>query len=369
MLTAQNAERSLVDHLLETLRALPDVNAVQVVHEASAAERASHARLDAVIGLRVAGKSLELMIEANKSLYPRDARNAFWVWTMKNGLAHPAEDALGPERVPMLIATSISPGAKEFLRHEGVGYFDSGGSLFVPAKGAYLYIDKPPPKALAKAIRNLYSGRRAQVLHALLNQHDAWVSVKALAEQAHVSPATASQVLTELERFDWLESEGQGPTKKRRLCEPAALLDAWSQQVATERPLSLRRFYVPGLRAEDLTDKLAQALEARGVDYAITHEVAAQRYAPFLSSVSQARCRLVPGPAADAALADLNARPVAEGTNLSLIDVKSSDELLFRQTLAGVWLASPIQVYLDLLRGEGRAKDLAAHLRRERIGF
>jgi len=369
MLASENTERSLVDHLLETLRALPDVNDVQVAREASAAERASQARIDAVIDLCVAGRSLELMIEANKSLYPRDARNAFWVWTMKSALAHPAEDALRPERVPMLIATSISPGAKEFLRHEGVGYFDSGGSLFVPAKGAYLYIDKPPPKALAKAIRNLYSGRRAQVLHALLNQHDAWVSVKALAEQAHVSPATASQVLTELERLDWLESEGQGPTKKRRLREPTALLDAWSQQVATERPPSMRRFYVPGLRAEDLTDKLAQALEARGVDYAITHEVAAQRYAPFLSSVSQARCRLIPGSAVDAALAELNARPVAEGTNLSLIDVKSPDELLFRQKLIGVWLASPIQVYLDLLRGEGRAKDLAAHLRRERIGF
>jgi len=288
---------------------------------------------------------------------------------MKRAPARPAESAEGADRVPMLIATSISPGAKEFLRHEGVGYFDSGGSLFVPAKGAYLYIDKPPPKALAKAIRNLYSGRRAQVLHALLNQHDAWVSVKDLAEQARVSPATASQVLTELERLDWLESEGQGPTKKRRPREAAALLDAWSQQVATERPLSMRRFYVPGLRAEDLTDKLAQALEARGVDYGITHEVAAQRYAPFLSSVSQARCRLISGPAADAGLADLNARPVAEGTNLFLIDVNSPDELLFRQKLNGVWLASPIQVYLDLLRGDGRAKDLAAHLRRERIGF
>ncbi|MGH8171100.1 MAG: hypothetical protein ACRETJ_11245, partial [Steroidobacteraceae bacterium] len=147
---AQNIEPALIDHLLETLRALPDVTDVQVVREASAAERPSHARIDAVIDLRVADKSLELMIEASKSLYPRDARNAFWVWTMKKALAHSVADAQAPERVPMLIATSISPGAKEFLRHEGVGYFDSGGSLFVPAKGAYLYIDKPPPKALAK---------------------------------------------------------------------------------------------------------------------------------------------------------------------------------------------------------------------------
>ncbi|MHB8814959.1 MAG: hypothetical protein ACYDAE_17040 [Steroidobacteraceae bacterium] len=369
MLTPPNSERSLVDHLLETLRALPDVNDVQVVREASAAERASHARIDAVIDLRVAGKSLELMIEANKSLYPRDARNAFWVWTMKSALAHPAEDARGLERVPMLIATSISPGAKEFLRHEGVGYFDSGGSLFVPAKGAYLYIDKPPPKALAKVIRSLYSGRRAQVLLALLSQHDAWVGVQGLAADAHVSPATASQVLTELERFDWLESEGQGPTKKRRLREPAALLDAWSQQVVVERTPPMRHFFVPTVRGDALADRVGQVLGYKGVEYAITHEAAAQRYAPFLSNVSNVRCRLTPGAAADEALTILGARAVTEGANLSLIDVKSPGEMLFREKVDKIWLASPVQVYLDLLRGEGRAKDLAAHLRRERIGF
>jgi len=42
---------------------------------------------------------------------------------------------------------------------------------------------------------------------------------------------------------------------------------------------------------------------------------------------------------------------------------------LFRQQVGGVWLASPIQVYLDLLRGEGRTKEMAEHLRRERLGF
>jgi hypothetical protein len=31
--------------------------------------------------------------------------------------------------------------------------------------------------------------------------------------------------------------------------------------------------------------------------------------------------------------------------------------------------AVAIQVYLDLLRGEGRAKEMAAHLRKQRIGF
>jgi hypothetical protein len=96
---------------------------------------------------------------------------------------------------------------------------------------------------------------------------------------------------------------------------------------------------------------------------------AAQRYAPFLSAVSQVRCRLLAGSGADAAIADLGARVVSEGANLAVIEAKSTGDLLFRERVGGVWLASPIHVYLDLLRGEGRAKDMADHLRKERIGF
>ena len=369
MLSAQNTERLLIDQLLGQLRAtlcaLPEVQEVQAKHEVRAVG-GRPVQYDALVNLRVAGKPLVILVAVRRSLYPRDVRQVLW---QLQALDRQAVIGKGTEQVPMLVAESISPGAKELLQGERVGYYDSGGSLFLPAKGAYLYIDKPPPKPLAKAIRSLYSGRRAQVLHALLHQHEAWVGVKGLAEHAHVSPATASQVLTELDRLDWLETRGQGPSKERRLREPAALLDAWANQFTTERSPPLRRFYVPTVRGDALLERIAQILGHKKVEYAITHEAAAQRYAPFLSSVSHVRCRIVPGRAADEALAILGARPVNEGANFSVIDVRSSDELLFRQKVDEAWLASPIHVYLDLLHGEGRAKDMAVHLRRERIGF
>jgi hypothetical protein len=54
-------------------------------------------------------------------------------------------------------------------------------------------------------------------------------------------------------------------------------------------------------------------------------------------------------------------------TRYGIIDVKSPGELLFCDRLGNAWLASPVHVYLDLLKGEGRAKEMAEHLRRERI--
>nr|WP_165989517.1 hypothetical protein [Caballeronia sp. SBC1] len=365
MHTSSTTERSLIEQLLETLRALPDVRAELDCREAVGLD--GDRRHDARITLHIADKSFVLLIVAKKTAYPRDVRQV--LWQLKDFGPTRQAGIGGDKPMLLLVAEFISPGGKELLRTERVGYYDSGGSLFLSAHGAYLYIDRPPPKALSKSVRALFSGRSAQVLHTLLVHHQEWFGGKELAERAQVSPATASQILTELERFDWLASRGQGPSKERHLKEPAALLDAWVKQLPSIRPATLQRYYVPAMTAGNLLEHVGQVFTAHNVEYAISHEAAAQRYAPFLSSVSQVRCRLLAGPVASAAIGELGARVVSEGANLAIIEAKSPGELLLRECVGGIWLASPIQVYLDLLRGEGRAKEMAEHLRRERIGF
>jgi DNA-binding transcriptional ArsR family regulator len=249
-----------------------------------------------------------------------------------------------------------------------VGYFDTGGSLFIPAHGAYFYIEKPPPKTIAKATRSLFKGKSSQVLHALLHRRDSWIGVKELSELAKVSPATASETLTALERLDWVSSRGQGRSKERHLSAPTALLSEWKKQLLAIRPPPIRRYYVPATDVTDLPGRLDGACEASGVEYVLTQEAAAQLYAPFLSTISRVACRLAPGLAADAALGKLEARVVSEGANLLVLETSSQGEFLFKERHDTVWLANPVQVYLDLLRSGGRAEEAAEHLRRERIG-
>ena len=352
------AKHALTDQLLDSLRELPDVHA-ELMQSAPAAQASG--RVNAKIDLHIAGRSIVLLLEAKKSVYPRDVRQMLWQWKSPQPGHHADVQHL-------LIAESLSPGAKELLRAERIGYFDSGGSLFLPAPGAYVYIDKPPPKTWERSVRSLFTGRRARVLYALLLDHDAWFGVTEVAARAQVAPSTASDVLGELERFDWLVSRGQGPSKERHLKEPGALLDAWAKQLATQDPPALRRYFVPGLKPDALIERLNQLFEAHRVTYVVSYEAAAQRYSPFMSGISQVRVRLQPSASAETAMAELGARIVNEGANLAIIET-SADELLFRKSVDGVWLASPVQVYLDLLSGEGRAKEMAEHLRRERIGF
>jgi hypothetical protein len=54
---------------------------------------------------------------------------------------------------------------------------------------------------------------------------------------------------------------------------------------------------------------------------------------------------------------------------LGIIEAKSQGDFLFRERERNVWLASPILAYLDLLQSDGRAKEMAEHLRLERIKF
>ena len=82
----------------------------------------------------------------------------------------------------------------------------------------------------------------------------------------------------------------------------------------------------------------------------------------FYRDYSQVRCRVLASPAAGEVIGALNARLVYQGATLAIIDVNSTGELLFRRRMNGTWQANPVQVYLNLMRRQGRAKELAQYL-------
>jgi len=134
---------------LEILRGLPQAHAEFGLREQpSGRDRGYDTRID----LHIAGESVSLLIEAKRALYPRDIREV--IWQLRRCMDLAPSERLDEQRLPLIVAESISPGAKELPREELVGYSDSGGSLFIPARGAYVYIEKPPPKPVARALRS-----------------------------------------------------------------------------------------------------------------------------------------------------------------------------------------------------------------------
>lgn len=349
----------LIAHFLSALQEAPDTTAHVVLQDVSS----GHARADALIEAQIGGQEVSFVVEAKRSAFPRDVREA--VWQLRNYLAH--QDGASSQIIPMVIAEAISPGARSLLREEHVGYYDTGGSLFVPARGAYLFVDKPIPKRQARSLNALFTGRRAQVLHAVWATGQDWFGVHEIALRAQVSPTTVSETLIALERREWVISKGSGPTKERRLADPQSLLDAWTAHQTSTRILPLRHYYVPTSSIDELVHRLDRACEEHRTTYAITGSAAAQAHAPYLSNISQLHCRLAAGPVAEAVLEFLEARPVREGWNLGIIETNFAGVFAFRQRIGDAWFAHPLETYLDLLQLGGRSKEMAEHLRAERL--
>jgi len=323
---------------------------------------------DALILMNVNDSQLVLVVEVKRQVFPRDVREIRW--QLQRGYGRQFELPGDQQYIPMIMADAISPGAREEMRRDGTAYFESGGSLIIPAKSAYLLIDKPSEKGgSAKAMTTVFEGQRAMVLHALWEtlSDEPWFNVKQIAENSGASVGTVSETLHELERRDWVESVGSGPSKLRRLTNPSNLLDEWKAYQLVQKPPQIKRYFVPGKIADIIDQLAAPSIE---IDYEITGEVAGQHYAPYLTKVSTLLCRYTYSLFVDHFLEQIKAKPVNEGWNFGMINASQTvHQLRFQRKEDGIKYASPLQTYLDLLQGPGRSKDLAEHLREQKLKY
>jgi hypothetical protein len=353
-------EEDILHSLVASLNELPDSNAS---FDRGSLPITAPRKGDALVRVAVGGRELRLLVEAKREAYPRDIRDL--LWQFRNYLAHLTSP--GAEVIPFIAARSISRGARDLLRDERVGFYDLGGSLFIPGRDFYIFVDRPPPKR-SRHVLSIFEGQKARTMLTLFAFGDEWVGVTELAELAEVSPATASATLSAMEQHDWVETQGSGPSKVRRLRDRKALVDEWGAYIAQRKPPKAVHYYVPSAGAEDLCQKLDRACRSANVLYAVTGEAAAQLYTPYLSTISQVRCRIAPGRSEGRILEQIDARQVSEGWNLAVLETRGRADIIVGDEIDGISLAPPLQVYLDLLRGPSRSKEMAAHLRTERLG-
>lgn len=344
--------------LAQTLERLPGVKLV-IAGPATSGSTPQ----DEVLGLKIGAKSFDLKVVTRQAVYPRDVRDMIWRVQHEVQTDHPV--------VHVLAARTISDGAKTMLRENLIGYFDSGGSMFIPAKFAYIYIERPAPKPLVKAVNEVFGGRRAMVLQAMLKDRETAFNVKEIAERTQLAPSTVSSTLKALENFDWVSVDGRGPSKTRKISDASGLLDAWAKKLTDLPSQALRRFYIPGVsNTASLATKICNLAHVSGHKVELTGELAAQHYAPYLTRVNTVACRMLIGRLENQLLRQLDAKEVVSGANLEVIETKDESDFCFTREVDDILLATPLQVYLDLLRdGTGRSKEQAAHLRQEKLGF
>jgi hypothetical protein len=303
-------------------------------------------RIDISVTVRIAGQRKRLAVEIKTNGQPRVARMAVDALALIR--------ASNPEIYGVFSAPYISPQAAEICIKEKMGYLDLAGNCRLAFDQVYIeQSGNPNPFAQKRDLRSLYSPKAARVLRVLLmNPKKSW-RLQALAQEAKVSLGQIANVKRLLEDREWLASSTAGLS----LSDPESLLAEWSESFDSRKNLSRNYYTLKSI--SEIEGELSRACENEGIAYALTGFSGAARYAPSvryqraMAYVSQNM-----GKVADM----LDLKEVDSGANISLFTPYDEGVLYGAQPIDGISIASPVQVYLDLVGVKGRGEEAATTL-------
>ncbi|MHB8060860.1 MAG: type IV toxin-antitoxin system AbiEi family antitoxin [Gaiellaceae bacterium] len=277
-------------------------------------------------------------------------------------------------RDEVVTARRFSRAAIERLEAMRANWADETGRAHIESTSGLLVLREMerPSRHSPTAFR--WSASAASIAEYLLAEPARSLRVSDLAKQSGWSHAQVSNVLQHFDKQGWTEKSGtsRGPSTKRRLAEPAALLDAWADFIASsKRTRVLAHRNVPDLMSflrQDLTRAFAQ----REIGWATSGWAGLELAAPFATSVPVLHIYVADTALLDGRLhevmAELQLREVEEGARVEFL-ASERGPLSLASERNGLYVVSPPRLYADLRALGGRAEDAADHAREVLIGF
>jgi hypothetical protein len=297
-----------------------------------------------------AGKQT-LLVEARQSGQPRITREA--IDTLRRCRA------AYPGAYGVVLAPYVSPLAAKICAEEEVGYLDLSGNCRLFFGGVYVEREGKPNRFTEKRLlRSLYSIRASRVVRVLLTHpRRAW-TVSELASEADVSLGLAWKVKQLLLDREWTVAD----KGRVLLTKPVDLLSEWARNYSFRR--NDAQDYYSMDPAATVEARLGALCSDRGIRYALTAFSAASRLAP---AVRHQRTFAYVDNSAEEVAEELGLRKVATGANVTILKPYDAAVFYDSRPFNGSQIASPIQVYLDLVGFKGRGEEAAEAILREVI--
>ena len=296
--------------------------------------------LDAAVDIRSPGFETTLVIEAKRSLGPREVTGLF-------GTVGRTLRTLSPHIPILVVAPWLSRRTRDLLTAEGVNYLDLTGNARIKLDRPPLFVDSqgadrdPAPAQRGKArVRGPKAGRLVRTLV------DVWppYGVRELAESTGLAPGYVSRLLDALDDDALVERSKRGQVES---VDIAGLLRRWTDDYDVFRSNAAKTFLAPR-GASDALSALANIGEPQPI--AVTGSFAAVRYAP----IAAPSLLVVYSETSAAVAAALGAIPADTGANLVVL--RPFDPVVWDRTVEadGVRYVAPSQVVADCLTGNGR---------------
>lgn len=268
-----------------------------------------------------------------------------------------------PDTYGLVVARYLSRSVQERLAAAGLGYVDATGNVLLHIAKPGLYIadrgaDHDPWRGPGRPPGTLKGEPAAKVVRALVDVAGPW-KVRDLVVESRTSTGSVYRVVEFLEREELATRDTQG-----RVMVPdwVPLLRRWSEDYGFVRSNKVTRWIAPrGLAA------LVESMRTGAwTDYAVSGTLAAATWAPY----ADARAAMVYVTDAAGVGPSWGLRPADAGVNVLLAE--PAYDVVFSRLVsgeAGLKLAAPSQVAVDLLTGPGRApseaEELIAWMRRD----
>lgn len=300
---------------------------------------------DFLVTLVLFDSKQNLVIEVKNNGQPRVARDAV------NKLLRYRNTS--PDFYGVFMAPYISPQSAEICSKDGIGYIDLAGNCRLSFGRVYIeQTGNSNPFREKRDLRSLYSPKAARILRVLLiNPKRVW-KTQDMAKEAEVSLGQVANVKKFLDDREWILVTSEGFS----LREPEKLLKEWSENY-TFKKNQMRNFYSLKNSVE-VEEDLARVCNERDIKYVLTGFSGAIRFSP---AVRYQRAMAYVSDNFEDVASVLNLKEVPSGANVTLLTPYDEGVFYGTRLVGGIRVASPVQIYLDLVSFRGRGEE-AAHV-------
>jgi len=308
-------------------------------------------KLDFIIKVALPKGEWNLVAEVKNNGQPRFARQAV------NQLLRYRD--IIPDYYGVFIAPYISSEAAQICTQARIGYIDFSGNCLLSFGQVYIeQVGRPNLFAEKRDLRSLYSPKAERVLRVLLNNPKKVWKLKDLAAEAEVSLGQASNVKKLLSDREWLNITTDGLI----LSEPKHLLEVWVENY-NFRKNKISDYYSMK-QISDIEADLADMCNQKGLKYALTSFSGAARLAP---TVRYQRAMVYIEETEKDITSFMDLKKVQSGANISILTPYDEGVFYDVSEFDGLRIASPIQIYLDLVGFRGRGEEAATAILEEVI--
>lgn len=273
-----------------------------------------------------------------------------------------------PDSIPVLVVPYLGDRGQQMCRAEGIGYIDLSGNCYLKWNG--IYIDRVREGArpsIPKRAPSLFSDKASLVIRSALDSLGRPQQVRELARQLGLSPAWVSQVLSRLVSSGYAAQVGHGTVLSR----PLDLLADWAESYSFTRRNDSRSYFCEAPTPQQVIDRVASVPAPAAGRYALTLHAGASLVAPF-SKYHEVHIYIDPsglrGETEHVWIQALGLQPVETGGNVYLTWPYYKEGAFYgSRKVNGVWVASDIQLYIDLYNYPIRGREQAEHLMRNRL--